>query len=51
MRLFVALTGMQFAGKHLQQVQRKVKGGNVGALVGELCRRYGNKYAPKKINN
>ncbi|KAI1719984.1 acyl-CoA dehydrogenase, middle domain-containing protein [Ditylenchus destructor] len=39
MRLFVALTGMQHAGKHLQQLAKDIKSGSVGALFGEIKRR------------
>ncbi|CAD5212393.1 unnamed protein product [Bursaphelenchus okinawaensis] len=39
MRLFVALTGIQHAGKHLQQTAKEIKGGGLGTLFGELKRR------------
>ncbi|CAD5216532.1 unnamed protein product [Bursaphelenchus xylophilus] len=39
MRLFVALTGIQHAGKHLQQTAKEIKKGGIGTLFGELKRR------------
>ncbi|KAI6242914.1 Acyl-CoA dehydrogenase family member 9 [Aphelenchoides fujianensis] len=39
MRLFVSLTGMQFAGKHLQQVAKEIKAGGISTLFGEVKRR------------
>jgi very long chain acyl-CoA dehydrogenase len=39
MRLFVALTGMQYAGKHLQHMAKEIKAGGVSTLFGELKRR------------
>ncbi|TMS33817.1 hypothetical protein L596_001509 [Steinernema carpocapsae] len=39
MRLFIGLTGMQHAGKHLQHTVKQVSSGNVGALFGEVVRR------------
>jgi len=39
MRLFVALTGMQYAGKHLQQLAKEIKSGGVSTLFCELKRR------------
>uniref|UniRef100_A0A915EDI9 Acyl-CoA dehydrogenase/oxidase C-terminal domain-containing protein n=1 Tax=Ditylenchus dipsaci TaxID=166011 RepID=A0A915EDI9_9BILA len=39
MRMFVALTGMQHAGKHLQQLSKDIKSGSVTALFGEVRRR------------
>lgn len=36
LRLFIALTGMQYAGKHLKDLQKALKNpiGNIGAVVG-----------------
>ncbi|KAJ1349803.1 hypothetical protein KIN20_005457 [Parelaphostrongylus tenuis] len=39
MRLFVALTGSQHAGKHLQQVAKEIKSGGVSALLGQVVKR------------
>ncbi|KZS10791.1 Acyl-CoA dehydrogenase family member 9, mitochondrial [Daphnia magna] len=39
LRLFVALTGLQFAGGHLKQLQKAVKSGNVGVILGEAAKR------------
>ncbi|VDO82584.1 unnamed protein product [Haemonchus placei] len=39
MRLFVALTGAQHAGKHLQQVAKDIKSGSIGTLFGQVVKR------------
>ncbi|KAI6196689.1 hypothetical protein M3Y94_01138400 [Aphelenchoides besseyi] len=39
MRLFVSLTGMQFAGKHLQKLAKDIKSGGISTLFGEVKRR------------
>jgi very long chain acyl-CoA dehydrogenase len=39
MRLFVALTGMQYAGKHLQHMAKEIKSGGLSTIFGELKRR------------
>ncbi|PIO53690.1 hypothetical protein TELCIR_24967, partial [Teladorsagia circumcincta] len=39
MRLFVALTGAQHAGKHLQQVAKDIKSGGIGTLFGQVVKR------------
>lgn len=41
LRLFVALTGIQFAGAHLRELQRAFKNpaGNVGLILGEATKR------------
>ncbi|VDK53505.1 unnamed protein product [Cylicostephanus goldi] len=39
MRLFVALTGAQHAGKHLQQVAKDIKAGAIGTLFGQVIKR------------
>ncbi|KAK0412275.1 hypothetical protein QR680_006126 [Steinernema hermaphroditum] len=39
MRLFIGLTGMQYAGKHLQHTAKQVASGNVFALFGAVARR------------
>merc|ERR1711992_506495 len=41
LRLFIALTGMQFAGGHLRELQKAVKDpiGNFGVVMGEVTKR------------
>lgn len=39
LRLFVALTGLQFAGGHLKQLQKALKSVNVGVILGEAAKR------------
>ena len=41
LRLFVALTGIQFAGGHLRELQKAVKDpiGNFGVVMGEFAKR------------
>ncbi|KAK6048242.1 hypothetical protein COOONC_14253 [Cooperia oncophora] len=39
MRLFVALTGAQHAGRHLQQVAKEIKSGGFGTLFGQVVKR------------
>ncbi|KAK5978148.1 Very long-chain specific acyl-CoA dehydrogenase [Trichostrongylus colubriformis] len=39
MRLFVALTGAQHAGKHLQQVAKEIKSGGFATLFGQVVKR------------
>uniref|UniRef100_A0A0K0FB16 Very long-chain specific acyl-CoA dehydrogenase, mitochondrial n=1 Tax=Strongyloides venezuelensis TaxID=75913 RepID=A0A0K0FB16_STRVS len=39
MKLFVALTGMNHAGKHLQQTAKEIKSGGIGTLFGEVMRK------------
>ncbi|MFH4973585.1 hypothetical protein AB6A40_000294 [Gnathostoma spinigerum] len=39
LRLFVALTGIQYAGKHLQHVAKQIKSGSLGTFIGEAMRR------------
>merc|ERR1712001_501334 len=41
LRLFVALTGIQFAGGHLRELQKAVKDpiGNFGVVMGEVTKR------------
>ena len=43
LRLFVALTGIQYAGGHLQELQRAIKNpiGNFGLVFGEVSKRKG----------
>merc|ERR1712037_1027484 len=44
LRLFVALTGIQYAGGHLQELQRAIKNpiGNFGLVFGEVSKRAGH---------
>lgn len=39
MRLFVALSGAQYAGKHLQQVAKEIKSGDISTLFGQVLKR------------
>ena len=41
LRLFVALTGIQYAGGHLRELQKAVKDpiGNFGVVMGEVAKR------------
>jgi len=39
MRLFVALTGMQYLGKHLKKLEKDIKSGNISALFKEISRK------------
>uniref|UniRef100_A0A0K0DXU5 Very long-chain specific acyl-CoA dehydrogenase, mitochondrial n=1 Tax=Strongyloides stercoralis TaxID=6248 RepID=A0A0K0DXU5_STRER len=38
MKIFVALTGMNYAGKHYQQTVKEVKSGGIGTLFSEMKR-------------
>ncbi|CAK5069536.1 unnamed protein product [Meloidogyne enterolobii] len=51
LRLFVALTGMQIAGKHLQQIANDIFSGNISALVGEVSRRVFRTNGSEKISD
>lgn len=43
LKLFVALTGIQYAGKHLLQLSHDIKSGSIKTLFGEVKRRaFGN---------
>ncbi|KAK5978147.1 Very long-chain specific acyl-CoA dehydrogenase [Trichostrongylus colubriformis] len=39
LRLFVALTGAQHAGKHLQMVAKEIKSGGIGTLFGQVVKK------------
>uniref|UniRef100_A0A0N4ZFX0 Very long-chain specific acyl-CoA dehydrogenase, mitochondrial n=1 Tax=Parastrongyloides trichosuri TaxID=131310 RepID=A0A0N4ZFX0_PARTI len=39
MKIFVALTGMNHAGKHLQQTAKEIKAGGISTLFGEVMRK------------
>lgn len=43
LKLFVALTGMQYAGNHLKEVQKALKNpvGNLGLIFKEVTKKYG----------
>ena len=43
LRLFVALSGIQYAGGHLRELQKAIKNpiGNFGIVVGEVSNRDG----------
>lgn len=46
LRLFVALTGMQFAGKQLMQTLDKAKSGDISTIIGEFKRRtFGERFS------
>merc|ERR1719198_1512546 len=61
LRLFVALSGIQYAGGHLRELQKAIKNpiGNFGIVVGEVSKRAGhavglasgNHLAPHVHNN
>ena len=43
LRLFVALTGMNYAGKHLKELQKKVQSFDFGTILNESKKRLGSK--------
>lgn len=43
LRLFVALTGMNYAGKHLKELQKKVQSFDIGTILTEGKKRIGSK--------
>lgn len=43
LRLFIALTGMNYAGKHLRELQKKVQGFDIGTILSESKKRIGSK--------
>jgi len=43
LRLFIALTGMNYAGKHLKELQRKVQSFDIGTILTEGRKRIGSK--------
>merc|ERR1711922_63609 len=53
LRLFVALTGIQYAGGHLRELQKAIKNpiGNFGIVVGEVSKRAGHAVGPASDNN
>merc|ERR1712126_46785 len=52
LRLFVALTGIQYAGGHLQELQRAIKNpiGNFGLVFGEVSKRAGHAVGMTSVN-
>jgi len=53
LRLFVALTGIQYAGGHLQELQRAIKNpiGNFGLVFGEVSKRAGHAVGMTSVNH
>merc|ERR1719180_641746 len=53
LRLFVALTGIQYAGGHLQELQRAIKNpiGNFGLVFGEVSKRAGHAVGMASANH
>merc|ERR1740123_691319 len=53
LRLFVALTGIQYAGGHLQELQRAIKNpiGNFGLVLGEVSKRVGHAVGMASANH
>jgi very long chain acyl-CoA dehydrogenase len=49
LRLFIALTGMNFAGKHLKDLQKKVQGFDFGTILSEGKKRIGSKIGIQKL--
>lgn len=49
LRLFVALTGMNYAGKHLQEKLRKVKSFDFGVIMSESKKRLGSKMGMQEV--
>jgi very long chain acyl-CoA dehydrogenase len=43
LRLFIALTGMNYAGKHLKELQKKVQSFDIGTILSEGKKRIGSK--------
>merc|ERR1719249_194418 len=53
LRLFVALSGIQYAGGHLQELQRAIKNpiGNFGLVFGEVSKRAGHAVGMSSVNH
>lgn len=49
LRLFVALTGMNFAGKHLKDLQKKVQSFDIGTILSESKKRIGSKIGMQNL--
>ena len=39
LRLFISLTGLQYAGKHLRELEKEIKSGSVGTLLSQGMKR------------
>jgi len=51
LRLFIALTGMNYAGKHLKELQKKVQSFDIGTILSESKKRIGSKMGMQAIEN
>merc|ERR1719187_740928 len=53
LRLFVALTGIQYAGGHLRELQKAIKNpiGNFGLVFGEVSKRAGHAVGMTSVNH
>ena len=49
LRLFVALTGMNYAGKHLKELQKKVQSFDFGTILNESKKRLGSKIGLQNV--
>lgn len=49
LRLFVALTGMNYAGKHLRELQKKVQSFDLGVIMSEGKKRLGSKVGMSQV--
>lgn len=49
LRLFVALTGMNYAGKHLKELQKKVQSFDFGTILTESKKRLGSKIGLQNV--
>lgn len=49
LRLFVALTGMNYAGKHLKELQKKVQSFDFGTILSEGKKRIGSKMGMQSV--
>lgn len=49
LRLFIALTGMNYAGKHLRELQKKVQSFDIGTILTESKKRIGSKIGVQQM--
>lgn len=49
LRLFIALTGMNYAGKHLKELQKKVQSFDIGTILNESKKRIGSKIGMQSL--
>jgi len=49
LRLFIALTGMNYAGKHLKELQKKVQSFDIGTILNESKKRLGSKIGIQNV--